>query len=355
MDRPRPKAVKRYAGVTPLGDRRCLLSRRLLPRIRYEQALAETALAVFPDQSLGLGSDQEVGQCLTADDIDPGRVLRVELKHVVEFVQKRLALDHGEELQLVPPRQVGGPVGESVAVLFVGELERGAHPLARFDVPLASRWAREARALPEQLLALVRAGLVAARDEDAAPLGDLAERRHRVTQTAQPRRVARGPDDEELVVHHDATARKVPRIDQRALRLRRVRQHHVRVAAAAHRERLPAAHGDHLDGVVGLPLEHGQQAIEQPGVASRGGGGEQDLLRLELGGRVWRLLEDGGAEEHTSTNLNQPPPTSTTSLHYQRACICTMTRLLSMLGPCSLKAVYSSCSFRSSPEKKYCT
>src|SRR5213076_1210294 len=140
MDRPRPKAVKRYAAVTPLGDRRCLLSRRLLPRIRYEQALAETALAVFPDQSLGLGSDQEVGQCRTADDIDAGRVLRVELQHVVHVVQQRIALDHWEELQLVPPRQVGGPVGERVAVLFVGELERGAHPLPRLDVPLASRW-----------------------------------------------------------------------------------------------------------------------------------------------------------------------------------------------------------------------
>src|SRR6266581_2264725 len=193
MDRPRPKAVKRGAAVTPLGDRRCLLSRRLLPRIRYEQALAETALAVFPDQSLGLGSDQEVGQCLTADDIDAGRVLRVELQHVVHVVQQRIALDHWEELQLVPPRQVGGPVGESVAVLFVGKLERRAHPLPRLDVPLASRWAREACALPEQLLALVRAGLVAARDEGAAPLGDFAERRHRVTQTAQPRWVARGP------------------------------------------------------------------------------------------------------------------------------------------------------------------
>src|SRR5438067_12377857 len=33
-----------------------------------------------------------------------------------------------------------------------------------------------------------------------------------------------GPDDEKLVVHHDPTAHEVPRIDQRALRLRRVRQ-----------------------------------------------------------------------------------------------------------------------------------
>src|SRR2546422_3810772 len=156
-----------------------------------------------------------------------------------------------------PPRSTLFPYTTLFRSLFVGKLERGAHPLPRLDVPLASRWAREARALPEQLLALVRAGLVAARNEDAAPLGDLAERRHRVTQTAQPRRVARRPDDEELVVHHDPTAREVARIDQRALRLRRVRQHHVRVAAAAHRERLPAAHGVHLDGVVSLPLEHG--------------------------------------------------------------------------------------------------
>src|SRR3989442_4285969 len=144
--------------MPPLGASGCLLWRRLLPRIRDEQALAETALAVFPDQSLSLGSDQEVGQCLTADDIDAGRVLRVELQHVVHVVQQRIALDHREQLQLVPPRQVGGPVGESVAVLFVGELEGGAHPLPRLDVPLASRWAREARALPERLLALGRPG-----------------------------------------------------------------------------------------------------------------------------------------------------------------------------------------------------
>src|SRR5436189_5690561 len=126
MDRPRPKAVKRYAAVTPLGDRRCLLSRRLLPRIRYEQALAETALAEFPDHSLGLGSDQEVGQCLTADDIDAGRVLRVELQHVVHVVQQRIALDRWEALPLVPPRQVAGPVGQGRAVLFVGALGGGA-------------------------------------------------------------------------------------------------------------------------------------------------------------------------------------------------------------------------------------
>src|SRR5881398_4066 len=203
MDRPRPKAVKRYAAVTPLGDRRCLLSRRLLPRIRYEQALAETALAVFPDQSLGLGSDQEVGQCRTADDIDAGRVLRVELQHVVHVVQQRIALDHWEELQLVPPRQIGGPVGEGVAVLFVGELERRAHPLPRLDVPVVSRDARETRALPEQLLALVGTRLIAARYEQGPPFGNPPDRRHRVAQAPQPRRVARRADDEELVVHYD--------------------------------------------------------------------------------------------------------------------------------------------------------
>src|SRR5207249_10685870 len=106
MDRPRPKAVKRYAAVTPLGDRRCLLSRRRLPRIRYEQALAETALAVFPDQSLELESDQEVGQCRTADDIDSGRSLRVELPHAVQRVQQSSAPDLSAARRMAPPSQV---------------------------------------------------------------------------------------------------------------------------------------------------------------------------------------------------------------------------------------------------------
>src|SRR5205814_23110 len=34
VDRPRPDAVNRSSVVTPLGDTDCLLSRRLLPRIR---------------------------------------------------------------------------------------------------------------------------------------------------------------------------------------------------------------------------------------------------------------------------------------------------------------------------------
>src|SRR2546422_1361312 len=150
MDRPRPKAVKRCVAVTPLGDRRCLLSRRLLPRIRYEQALAETALAVFPDQSLGLGSDQEVGQCLTADDIDPGRVLRVELQHVVHVVQQRIALDHWEELQLVPPRQVGGPVGESVrSEEHTSELQSRLHLVCRLLLEKKKKKQQLTNRLPE--------------------------------------------------------------------------------------------------------------------------------------------------------------------------------------------------------------
>src|SRR5439155_1147329 len=155
------------------------------------------------------------------------------------------------ELQLVAPRQIGGPVGEGVAVLFVCELQRRTHPLPRLDVPDASRGAGEARALPEELLALVRARLIAARHEQGAPLGDPPQRRDGVAQAAQPRRIARRADDKEFVVHHQAAAHEVDAIDH-------------------------------------------------------------------------------------------------------RACICTMTRLLLTPGPCSSNAVYSSCSFKSSPEKKYC-
>src|SRR5256886_10435093 len=89
--------------------------------------------------------------------------------------------------------EIDHPRGDGAGDLFFFQAEDGIRYLTVTGVqtcalpilPLASRWAREARALPEQLLALVRAGLVAARHEDAAPLGDLAERRHRVTQTAR--------------------------------------------------------------------------------------------------------------------------------------------------------------------------
>ena len=50
-------------------------------------------------------------------------------------------------------------------------------------------------------------------------------------------------------------------------------------------ERLTAADGDHLHLVSGLALEHRQQRVQQPRIARRGGGGEEDFGRLGGKGR----------------------------------------------------------------------
>ncbi len=247
---------------------------------------------------------------------------------MVDVIQARVPLDHRDELELVAPREVGRAVGERVGPFLVGHLQRFGHAVPGLGVPTSIAPGRQdCGGAPQLLLHLMGPRLVAAGDEQRLALGDSLQRRNGVGHAAQARRIARRTDEQEVVVHHEAAAHEVARVDQRALRVRRVRQHHVRVTAPAHGQRLPAAHGDHLDGVVGLPLEHGEQAVEQAGVAGGGRRGEDDHARLS---------EESRESHH-------------------RACICTMTRLLSMLGPCSLKVVYSSCSFRSSPERKYCT
>src|SRR5207249_4875567 len=174
----------------------------------------------------------------------------------------------------------------------------------------------------------------------------------------QARWISGRTDEQEVVVHHDAAAHEIAAINQGLLRLGRVRQHHVRVSAPTHRERLPAAGGDHLDDVTGLPLEHGQQRVEQPGVAGGGSGGEDDVMRL--GGKGRQRAARGGNESRRQSKrrCTLPPSAAFCRLlppfHHHLACIWTMTRLLSTAGPCSSNTVYSSCSFRSSPEKKYC-
>src|SRR3989454_9316267 len=70
VDRPCPDAVKRHPAVTPLGDTDCLLSRRLLPRVRHEQALPEAALAELTDQALRFRGHQEVGERAATRDVD---------------------------------------------------------------------------------------------------------------------------------------------------------------------------------------------------------------------------------------------------------------------------------------------
>src|SRR2546422_11660926 len=77
-----------------------------------------------------------------------------------------------------PPRSTLFPY----TTLFrsVGELQRGAHALPRLDVRAPEGRHGQPRALPQGLLALVRAGLIAARDEHDGTLRQATERRDHV-------------------------------------------------------------------------------------------------------------------------------------------------------------------------------
>ena len=101
------------------------------------------------------------------------------------------------------------------------------------------------------------AGLIAAGDPCRAARRELSERGHGVGHSMQPRSVARGADDEKVVVHHQLSVHEVARIDVRPLGLRCMGQHHVRVSPAPHGERLPAADGDDFDAIPGALLEDG--------------------------------------------------------------------------------------------------
>src|SRR5712691_12422746 len=138
-----------------------------LAGIGHEQALPEAPPAERADQSLGLRRHEEVGQGPAARGVDPWGVLRVDLHDVVNVKKEGIALDHGNQLQLVPPRQIGRPVGERVGPLLVRHLQRRRHSLPRLHVPGggARRRRGEAGATLQHLLPHVRPRLIAARNE----------------------------------------------------------------------------------------------------------------------------------------------------------------------------------------------
>src|SRR5216117_1231524 len=224
-----------------------------------EQALWKRArLSVPPFGGSYVESGQGMGATLQLADE----------KHGYTLTDRATYLAWRDKLQLVPPGEVRRPVGERVAVLLVGELQRGAHALPRLDVRAPEGRHGQPRALPQGLLALVRAGLVAARDEHDGTLRQATERRDRVAHATQPRGVGRRADHEEVVVHHQPAADEIARVHEHTLRCGGMRQHDVGIAEPPHRERLPAANGNDLHAVAGLSLEHGEQGVKQAGVAS---------------------------------------------------------------------------------------
>src|SRR5947199_4558861 len=184
VDRPRTDAVKRPSAVTPLGDTDCLLSGRLLPRVRQEQALPEAALAELTDQGLRCRGHQEVGERAATRDVDARGILRIQLEHVVDVVQARVAFDHRDELELVAPREIGRAVGDRVGSLLVGHLQRLAHPVSGLGVPITGARPDTGDA-PQLLLDLVGPRLIATGDERRFTLRDPRQRRDRVALAAQ--------------------------------------------------------------------------------------------------------------------------------------------------------------------------
>src|SRR5207249_2135616 len=96
-------------------------------------------------------------------------------------------------------RERGRAVADRVRAAVVRDAERRTHALPGLDVPRRAR--RDARLLPQRELEHVRAGLVAARDEARALLGDAPERRDGALLALDPGGIGRGTDDDEVVVH----------------------------------------------------------------------------------------------------------------------------------------------------------
>src|SRR6266566_5786648 len=84
-----------------------------------EEALAEPRTAELPYPRLGLWSHEKIRESLPTHGIDSRGVVWAHLHHVVHVVQQRISLDLGNELHLVTPREIRGPVGDSVGAFLV--------------------------------------------------------------------------------------------------------------------------------------------------------------------------------------------------------------------------------------------
>jgi len=86
-------------------------------------------------------------------------------------------------------------------------------------------------------------------------------------------------------VHDAPAADQVAAFDVGLLRLRRVHQHRIGIAAPRHLQRGAGPYGDRFDLDAGLPLEHWEQRIEQAGILGAGRRRQDDLAApLRRGG-----------------------------------------------------------------------
>jgi len=204
-----------------------------------------------------------------------------------------VALDEDLQAGLGAIGAEGGAVAQGVGLHLAGHGQHLAHAEAGRDEPGALR--RDACLLPIGFLHLVRAGVVAARDEFRLSLAQLAEGGDDVARAAQRQRILLRADQDEVVVHHVAAVHAVAVGDELVLGRPSMHQHHIDVAVLAQFERLAGADRNHvyLDAV--LCLEGRQDRLEQPGVLRAGCGGQADVARQR---RLHR--RDQGAEQQAA-------------------------------------------------------
>src|SRR5262249_23661403 len=124
------------------------------------------------------------------------------------------------------------------------------------------RGGRRSGLLPQRLLEDVRAGLAAARHEARARRGDFRQRGGSTGLAADLGGIGLGPDDDEVVVHHQAAVQELALRDVLLLQRGRVHQHDVSFTACGERQRLPGADRHGLYRQTALLFEERNQHIE---------------------------------------------------------------------------------------------
>ncbi len=196
---------------------------------------------------------------------------------MVDVEQRLIPLDQDIEIEPIPQREVGAPIGDGVRLPLIGDVECVAHAGARLGVPAAG--GGDAGLLPEIQLQGIGAGVVAAAHKERLSRRDLAHRLDRGRLSPDPSRIVSRSDDHEVVVHHDLAGHAESCRHKSFFSGRAVGEQDISLALLAELQRGAGTDCDGLEVVARLLLEEWNQHVEQPGVLGAGGRREDDIPR----------------------------------------------------------------------------
>ena len=184
----------------------------------------------------------------------------------------------------------GAAVGERVAALLLGDVDRLEHSLARLHVPSGLVEVLHSGLVEELELGGVRAGFVGAADELLLLLG---YRRYRFDDglALDARGVVSGADEDEVVVHNLAAVYAVALGLELVFLRRGVRQDDVDVAVASELKSLARSDRDPLHVDAGVLEADRREIVEQSGVV-----GARRRRHTENGRLVGRGRERGESQ-----------------------------------------------------------